>query len=221
MTDKCKSKWSFISKSSYRRTISQNTHFIQGRKVSAKEMYTHLESFNYFFIIPQMFVIIVFILIVKLKQKKKVMPKKNISVLETCVDEIKTLVALLVLSAAVKNNHLTSNELFDRTLWSQWHKAGMSNVRFSFLLNYLHFDSKDTRVERKEKDKFDEKFKGKTDNWFTLILLAEKLQSNEFNDYRTVCKNKREIPPELLQLHSRNTGTAMYCFNKAKTLLSY
>ncbi|GBL77143.1 hypothetical protein AVEN_12775-1 [Araneus ventricosus] len=61
------------------------------------------------------------------------------------------------------------------------------------------------------------------DNWFTLIPLAEKLLMSPMNltILGTVQKNKREIPPELLQLRSRSIGTVTYCFDKAKTLLSY
>ncbi|GBO16763.1 hypothetical protein AVEN_35239-1 [Araneus ventricosus] len=61
------------------------------------------------------------------------------------------------------------------------------------------------------------------ENWFTSIPLAEKLLTSpmNFTILGTVRKNKRAIPPELLQFRSRRIGTAMYCFDKAETLLSY
>ncbi|GFS91599.1 DDE_Tnp_1_7 domain-containing protein [Nephila pilipes] len=85
------------------------------------------------------------------RQKERYAEKKN-SVLETCNDEIKALFGILILSAAMKNNNLASNELFDTTLYGQEYKAGMSEVRFRFLLDCLRFDAKGTREERKESD---------------------------------------------------------------------
>ncbi|GFQ77444.1 DDE_Tnp_1_7 domain-containing protein [Trichonephila clavata] len=37
----------------------------------------------------------------------------------------------------------------------------------------------------------------------------------------TIRENKREIPPEILDMRSRSVGTSMYCFDQAKTHLSY
>ncbi|GFQ95297.1 DDE_Tnp_1_7 domain-containing protein [Trichonephila clavata] len=85
----------------------------------------------------------------EIRRKKE----QKFTVSETCFDEIKALFGLLVLSAAMKNNHLATSELFDVTLRGQRCKAGMSEVRFRFLLNCLRFDSKDTRIGRKEKKK--------------------------------------------------------------------
>lgn len=319
LTGKDSSKWSSIPKSSNTRTAARNIiHFIQGPKDSAKELYTPIESFSKFFT-PHMLEIIVSHTNSEIRRKNCHYAEKKFSTSETCVDEIKALLGLLVLTAAMKNNHLPTNELFDTSLCGERYKAGMSEVRFCFLLNCLRFDSKETRDERKEKDKFapirefwdefikscmdsykpgsyvtiDEQllaFRGRCpfrmyipnkpakygikivmmcdvgtnymvnaipylgsntqtknmplasyfveeltkniqgtnrnitmDNWFTSIPLAENLLKNPMNltIVGTVRKNKREIPPELLELRSRSVGTSMYCFDQAKTLLSY
>ncbi|GFR19435.1 DDE_Tnp_1_7 domain-containing protein [Trichonephila clavata] len=52
---------------------------------------------------------------------------------------------------------------------------------------------------------------------------AEKLLkiAMNFTVVGTIGGNKREIPPGLLELRSGSVGTSMYCFDQAKTLLSY
>ncbi|GFQ79412.1 DDE_Tnp_1_7 domain-containing protein [Trichonephila clavata] len=37
----------------------------------------------------------------------------------------------------------------------------------------------------------------------------------------TIRENKPEILPQLLELRFRSVGTSMYCFDQAKTILSY
>ncbi|GFT65233.1 DDE_Tnp_1_7 domain-containing protein [Nephila pilipes] len=61
------------------------------------------------------------------------------------------------------------------------------------------------------------------DNWFTSIPLAEELLMKLMNItiVGSLKKNIREIPPELQQLLSRSVKISMYCFDQAKTLLSY
>ncbi|GFS31709.1 DDE_Tnp_1_7 domain-containing protein, partial [Nephila pilipes] len=61
------------------------------------------------------------------------------------------------------------------------------------------------------------------DNWFTSVSLADKLLMKPINltIVGTLPKNKREIPPELLQLRSRSVGISTYCFDQHKPLLSY
>ncbi|GFT00432.1 DDE_Tnp_1_7 domain-containing protein [Nephila pilipes] len=59
------------------------------------------------------------------------------------------------------------------------------------------------------------------DNLFTSIPLAEKLLMKPMNliNTGTLKKNKKGIPPELLQLRSQSVGTPMYCFDQVKTLV--
>ncbi|KAJ4449518.1 hypothetical protein ANN_00918 [Periplaneta americana] len=61
------------------------------------------------------------------------------------------------------------------------------------------------------------------DNWFTSIPLASELLKTPYNltIVGTLRKNKREIPPELLNHKTRKVGTSMICFDQEKTLVSY
>ncbi|GFR31965.1 DDE_Tnp_1_7 domain-containing protein [Trichonephila clavata] len=55
-------------------------------------------------------------------------------------------------------------------------------------------------------------------NWKADKLLKIALN---FTVVATIEENKREIPPELLELRSRSVGTSMFCFDQDKTILSY
>lgn len=68
--------------------------------------------------------------------------------------ELKALLGILVLTAALKDNHLTSRELFDSTYCGNRYRACMSAERFDFLINCLRFDDKTTRLERRAQDSF-------------------------------------------------------------------
>ncbi|XP_066149862.1 piggyBac transposable element-derived protein 4-like [Euwallacea fornicatus] len=61
------------------------------------------------------------------------------------------------------------------------------------------------------------------DNWFTSVPLADELleQPYKLTIIGTLRKNKKEIPPELLNTDNRPRGTSMFCFDKNKTLVSY
>ena len=73
---------------------------------------------------------------------------------ETCMEEIKALIAILIKAAALKDNHLTTIEMWDNLNGHIWYRALMSRDRFNFLLNCLRFDDKSTRLKRKETDPF-------------------------------------------------------------------
>ncbi|XP_067614094.1 piggyBac transposable element-derived protein 4-like [Eurosta solidaginis] len=69
-------------------------------------------------------------------------------------EELRSLLGIFVLSGALKNNHLSSNELFDPTICGSQNLAAMSCKRFEFLVKFLHFDDRNTRDDRKKTDKF-------------------------------------------------------------------
>ncbi|GBP82496.1 PiggyBac transposable element-derived protein 4 [Eumeta japonica] len=79
---------------------------------------------------------------------------KTATIAPTCEEELTALFGLLLLSAAKKDNHLTSLELFDPVFSGTRYISVMSRERFDFLLNCLRFDDKSTRDERKAQDKF-------------------------------------------------------------------
>lgn len=70
-----------------------------------------------------------------------------------CLEELHALFGLIILAAALKDNHLSSNIMFDNTYCGERYKATMSERRFKFLINCLRFDDKATRDERKKTDK--------------------------------------------------------------------
>ena len=73
---------------------------------------------------------------------------------ETCMEEIKALFGILIKTAALKDNHLTTVEMWDNLNGRIWYKATMNRDRFNFLINCLRFDDKSTRLERKKTDPF-------------------------------------------------------------------
>jgi len=70
------------------------------------------------------------------------------------LEEFYALFGLIILAAALKDNHLSTNLMFDNTYCGERYKATMSERRFKFLINCLRFDDKATRGERKKTDKF-------------------------------------------------------------------
>lgn len=59
----------------------------------------------------------------------------NSSLMDTSSLEINALFGLLILSAALKNNHLTTEMLFDESYSGSRFKSTMSRTRFNFLVN--------------------------------------------------------------------------------------
>lgn len=68
-------------------------------------------------------------------------------------DEIYAFLGLLVFSATMKDNHLSTSDLFDTDLSGTRYKSVMSQSRFEFIIRHLRFDDKETRPERVETDR--------------------------------------------------------------------
>lgn len=68
-------------------------------------------------------------------------------------DELNALLGIFILTAALKDNHLSTKLMFDVTFCGERYRATFSERRFSFLLDCLRFDCKETREVRKEADK--------------------------------------------------------------------
>lgn len=68
--------------------------------------------------------------------------------------EIRALVGVLILSAALKDNHLTSDEIFNSNYCGSGYVAAMSRERFDFLVRCLRFDDRDLRLQRSQNDLF-------------------------------------------------------------------
>lgn len=72
----------------------------------------------------------------------------------TCNEEIKALIGILVLTAALKDNHLSLEELFNTEYSGTRYVSCMSKERFAFLLRCLRFDDKTFRLQRQKDDPF-------------------------------------------------------------------
>lgn len=69
------------------------------------------------------------------------------------MSELNALFGLLILAVALKNNHLTTNLLFDSSFCGNRYRATMSEKMFRFLINCLRFDDKSIRLQRKNETK--------------------------------------------------------------------
>lgn len=72
----------------------------------------------------------------------------------TCVREIRALFGVLVLTAVMKDNHLSSDELFDTSFSGSRYVAAMSRDRFDYLISCLRFDDKTLRPALRQDDPF-------------------------------------------------------------------
>ncbi|XP_045456889.1 piggyBac transposable element-derived protein 4-like [Melitaea cinxia] len=73
---------------------------------------------------------------------------------ETTKEEIRALIGILVLSAALKDNHLSLDELFNTEYSGSRYVSCMSKERCDFLLRCLRFDDKTFRLQRQKDDPF-------------------------------------------------------------------
>lgn len=72
----------------------------------------------------------------------------------TTCEEIRALIGILTLTAAMKDNHLTTDELFDCSYSGNRYVAAMSRDRFDFLIRCLRMDDKSLRPELRATDTF-------------------------------------------------------------------
>lgn len=73
---------------------------------------------------------------------------------DTCLTEIRALIGMLTLSAALKDNHLSTEELFDSSFSGTRYVAVMSRDRFDFLIRCLRMDDKSLRPLTRQEDPF-------------------------------------------------------------------
>lgn len=71
---------------------------------------------------------------------------------DTNIFEIRTLVGVLILAAALKDNHLTTNEIFNSSFCGTMY--AISRERFDFLIKSLRFDDKNPHLQRSQNDYF-------------------------------------------------------------------
>lgn len=71
---------------------------------------------------------------------------------ETCKEELNALFGVLLLAAALKDNHLTSDELFNTSFCATRYMSCMSRERFDFLIRCLRFDDRAIRIGTLQSD---------------------------------------------------------------------
>ncbi|XP_039286826.1 piggyBac transposable element-derived protein 4-like [Nilaparvata lugens] len=77
----------------------------------------------------------------------------NATLKDVCKEELRALIGLLFLTAALNNNHLSAKLLFDSKYSGDLYRATMTAERFLFLINCIRFDDRETRNERREESK--------------------------------------------------------------------
>lgn len=127
-------------------------HYRQQPINDAKNVETALDSFN-LYISPSIVNQIVVHTNVEISHKGVNYSAASATIRPTDSIEIKALIGLLIMSAAMKDNHLTSLELFDSSYSGTRYISVMSRERFDFLLNCLRFDDKISRPARRLTDR--------------------------------------------------------------------
>lgn len=137
-------KWSSIKQKSHRYGLNI-VHTIRGPTKGCKNITDPLLCFKKFFndeIINEI------VQWTNVELKLKMRTDSDQVYKETNFVEISALLGVLILSAAMNNNHLTVSELFDSTYSGSRYVSVMSGKRFSTLLGALRFDDKSDRVLR-------------------------------------------------------------------------
>ncbi|PSN57460.1 hypothetical protein C0J52_08041 [Blattella germanica] len=73
---------------------------------------------------------------------------------DTCTEEMHAYFGILITSAALKDNHLSVEDMWNNFYGKPIYRAAMSKERFRFLTNCMRFDDKNTRDARKASDPF-------------------------------------------------------------------
>nr|XP_022907721.1 piggyBac transposable element-derived protein 4-like [Onthophagus taurus] len=151
LTGKNGHKWSATVPAKCKRTAARNIiHFIPGPKGNTNNYSMFDEYFLHFFSHDILEIILQHTNAEIARRAQKYQSHANIS--EITKNELKALFAILIMSAANKDNHLSMKHMFNTNISGKFYRACMSGERFSFLLNCLRFDNKETRQERVLKD---------------------------------------------------------------------
>lgn len=148
--------WGSECEASVGKTSAKNVvHIRPGPSQPAREKYIPSECFKLFFN-PNLIEQVLQHTNEEIQKQKQNYNDDNTdgTVGELCSEELYALFGLIILGAALKDNHLNTNVMFDSTYCGERYKATMSERRFKFLINCLRFDDRGTRDERKKTDKF-------------------------------------------------------------------
>lgn len=128
-------------------------HIRPGPSYLAKSAYTPKECFKLFFTDELINLVLIYTNQEIQRQRENYKNKTSANLSDLTLSELNALFGLLILAAALKNNHLTTNLLFDSSFCGNRYRATMSEKRFCFLINCLRFDDRTTRLQRKNETK--------------------------------------------------------------------
>ncbi|XP_060879204.1 piggyBac transposable element-derived protein 4-like [Metopolophium dirhodum] len=128
-------------------------HIRPGPSYLAKSAYTPKECFKLFFTDELINLVLIYTNQEIQRQRENYKNKNSANLSDLTLSELNALFGLLILAAALKNNHLTTNLLFDSSFCGNRYRATMSEKRFCFLINCLRFDDRTTRLHRKNETK--------------------------------------------------------------------
>jgi len=128
-------------------------HIRPGPTLRAINSYEPIECFKLFFTDELINLVLLYTNQEIDRQRENYKNKESASLCHVTLSELNALFGLLVLAAALKNNHLTTKLLFDTSFCGNRYRATMSESRFNFLINCLRFDDRNTRPQRKEETK--------------------------------------------------------------------
>ncbi|CAK1581284.1 unnamed protein product [Parnassius mnemosyne] len=130
----------FKPRSATTRTLRRNiVHFIPGPRGEARELQESIDLFWPFMIDDMLQQVVTFTNAEIITQRNRY-KQESYTVSQTNLLEIKALLGLLLIAAAMKSNHLPTCMLFNPQRSGTIFKACMSAERFNFLIKCMRFD---------------------------------------------------------------------------------
>lgn len=129
-------------------------HISPGTTVNTSSCMEPLECFDKFLTLEIMEIILKHTNEEIERQRMRYSAQTKATISNVNLTELKALFGLIILAAAMQNNHLSTNLLFDDSFCGSRYVATMSKERFNFLINCLRFDDKISRAERQTTNKF-------------------------------------------------------------------
>ncbi|CAG5015313.1 unnamed protein product [Parnassius apollo] len=151
---KNKHKWSSVPRSATTRTLRRNiVHFIPGPRGEARELQEPIDLFRLFMTDDMLQQVVTFTNAEIITQRNRY-KQESYTVSQTNLLEIKALLGLLLIAAAMKSNHLPTRILFNPQRSGTIFEACMSAERFNFLIKfsinaYAIYVSNDLRNKKK------------------------------------------------------------------------
>lgn len=128
-------------------------HIRPGPIQEARELLQPVSNFQ-FFLPDTLLNKIVFHTNQEINRRNKKYKVASQTISETNLVELKSLLGLYILAAALKDNNLSTKLMFDSSYSGTRYKSTMSKGRFEFLTACLRFDDKSTRDERRAESVF-------------------------------------------------------------------